>query len=216
MSTPRVEALTIVPPPTVTLLAASVSSRIPFAAPLVETLENAYVPVALLNVSAVPVVVVIELSLTLIPVIAPVPATPANVPVETARPCSFAFVASMMVPPIVVVPVPIAGRAIVPAGGVIANSVSNGPVAAWPISHSPELSVRPLVVAPLYTNTRWFAASTASAAANVLNGLASVPVPPIGVLTSTNQITGPLMLKLAVTAPVHCDAGGPSPLSQTV
>src|SRR5215208_3271474 len=149
------------------------------------------------------------------PVSAPVPATPADVPVEIATPCTFALVASVTVPPIVVVPVPIVGRAIVPVGGVIANSVSNGPVAAWPISHSPELSVRPVAVVPLYTNRRWLTASTASAAASVLNGLASVPVPPIGAFTSTNQITGPLMLKLADTAPVHCEAGSPSPLSQT-
>ena len=40
MSIPRVEAFAIEPPLTVTLLAPSVSSRIPLAAPLVETLEK--------------------------------------------------------------------------------------------------------------------------------------------------------------------------------
>ena len=40
MSMPRVEALTIVPPLTVTLLVPRVSSRMPFPAPLVVTLEK--------------------------------------------------------------------------------------------------------------------------------------------------------------------------------
>ena len=77
------------------------------------------------------------------------PASPADTPVAMTTPCTFAFVASVTVPPIVAVPAPVAGRVIVPAGGVMDISVSNGPVAGCPISHSPEFKVRPVAVVPL-------------------------------------------------------------------
>ena len=94
-------------------------------------------------------VVVIEVSLTEIPVIPPEPARPADAPVESATPCTFAFVASVTVPPSVVVPVPIAGRATVPVGGVIEKKLSKLPVAACPISHSSLLSaIAPVAVPP--------------------------------------------------------------------
>src|SRR3954463_1331616 len=62
----------------------------------------------------------------------------------------------------------------------------------------------------------WLAASTAFAEASTLNGLVKVPVPFVAAAELTNQITGPAMLKLAVAAALHWDAGVPSPLSQTV
>src|SRR3954454_22023311 len=62
----------------------------------------------------------------------------------------------------------------------------------------------------------WLAASTAFAAESTLNGLLSVPVPFVAAAELTNQITGPAMLKLAVAAALHCEAGDPSPLSHTV
>jgi hypothetical protein len=62
----------------------------------------------------------------------------------------------------------------------------------------------------------WLAASTASAAASVLKGLVRVPEPFVAAAELTNQMTGPAMLKLAVSVPVHCEAGVPSPLSQIV
>ena len=129
MSTPRVVAFTTVPPVTVTSLAPRLLSRIPLAAPLVVTLDRLYVPAALSSETAVPVVVMTEASLTLMPVMPPVPTNPADVPVEIAAPCTLALAASVTVPPIVVAPLPIVGRESVPAGGAIPKRPSNGPVA---------------------------------------------------------------------------------------
>ena len=51
----------------------------------------------------------------------------------------------------------------------------------------------------------------------MLNGLASVPAPSVAAAGSTNQITGPTIVKLAVAEALHCGpAGLPSPLSQRV
>ena len=70
---------------------------------------------------------------------------------------------------------------------------------------------------------RWFAASTSSASLFVpalpernLKGLLSRPSPGPATAGFTNQITVPLMLKLAVAAALHALGAGPSPLSQTV
>ena len=81
------------------------------------------------------------------PLIAPEPTRPLEVPVESARPRSFVEPASVSVPVIVAVPLPSTGRATVPAGGVIPKTLSKVvPVVPWPISFSPELSVN----APVY------------------------------------------------------------------
>ena len=74
-----------------------------------------------------PVVVVSAVWLTSTPVMPgmpPVPMSAAAAPVEMVRPCSLALVASVMVPPSVVVPVFRLGRVIVPVGGVIPKRAS--------------------------------------------------------------------------------------------
>ncbi len=79
----------------------------------------------------------------------PAPVRPSP-PVDSASPRSSAVFASVTVPCTVAVPVAIAGRAIVPVGGVIANSRSKlaGPVAPCPTSFSLVLSVIPFAYAP--------------------------------------------------------------------
>ncbi len=149
MSTAPVVVLAIDAADGTVTAAATLVRLIPVPTPFLSRSLNVRVPATLLRVSGVPVVVVNAVWVTSTPVIPPVPTRAADAPVEIARPCSLALVSRVTVPPIVVVPVPIAGRAIVPAGGVIANSVSKGPVAAWPISHSPVLRVSPVVSVPL-------------------------------------------------------------------
>src|SRR5215218_11110517 len=62
---------------------------------------------------------------------------------------------------------------------------------------------------------RWLAWSTAIAAAKVLNGLRSVPLPLVSAAGLTNQVTGPEKLNVALTAVLHIGGAG-LPLSQTV
>src|SRR5262245_20151863 len=79
----------------------------------------------------------------------------------------------------------------------------------------------PVADVPAKTKTRWLAASTSSASLPApalpdrnLNGLAKVPTPFVAAAGSTNQVTGPEMVKVALTAPLHWEPG--LPLSQTV
>src|SRR5262249_21871906 len=69
---------------------------------------------------------------------------------------------------------------------------------------------------------RWLAASTSSASLLApllpernLNGLARVPTPFVAALGSTNQITGPAMLKVMFTGVLQRPGAG-LPVSQTV
>src|SRR5688500_8407491 len=62
---------------------------------------------------------------------------------------------------------------------------------------------------------RWLFASTAMADARLLKGLSSVPVPLVAAAGLTNQVTGPEMAKVALTAVLQ-RAGSGLPLSQTV
>src|SRR5262245_24522048 len=112
-------------------------------------LENVIAPATLFRLSAVPLIVVIELSLTLTPVRPPDPVIPVAVVVASERPWSFAFVASVIVPLSVVVPVFVVGRVVVPLGGVMPKRVSNAVVEACPVSHSSLFSViAPVPVPP--------------------------------------------------------------------
>src|SRR4051794_15734026 len=129
---------------TVTVAPTLVRSR-PVAAPVAQTLLKASVPATVVQYSAVADAVGREVSLTATPVRAPVPVMPWVTPVvTTATPLTVALVARATVPCTVAVPRPTVGRGAVPVGGVMPNRASNVLVgefvAAWPISHSPELS----------------------------------------------------------------------------
>src|SRR5689334_12944943 len=128
-------------PPVIDNVGCVPTRLIPLPAPFFEMLEKVIVPPTLLRSSAVPVVVVIELSLTLTPVMPPEPVMLVAVVVASERPCSFDVDASVIVPLRVVVPAFVAGRAVVPLGGLIPKSVSNAVVDACPITHSSLLSV---------------------------------------------------------------------------
>ena len=84
----------------------------------------------------------------------------------------------------------------------------------WPIIVSPEFKAMPFVYVPLATKMPWFTASTASAAARVWNGCASVPFPAGAAAPSTNQITGPATVMLIAVAALVAVPG--QPLSDTV
>ena len=63
-----------------------------------------------------------------------------------ASPRTMVLVLTVMVFWAVAVPVAMAGRAMVPAGGLMPMIVSNDvPATCWPMSHSPVLRTRPLV-----------------------------------------------------------------------
>src|SRR5262245_48153656 len=67
---------------------------------------------------------------------------------------------------------------------------------------------------PLYRKMRWSVWSTDTAAARVLKGLESRPSPLVAAFGLTNQMTGPLILTVAI--PVVHTLGSGSPLSQAV
>src|ERR671910_1598888 len=122
--------------------------RVAPAAPVVVSPVRVMVPPMSLSATAVPVVVATEVWATSTLVIAPAGSLrPALAPVESASALTKALLFRVAVPCTVAVPVPIVGRVIVPAGGVIPISVSKlaKPVTPCPTSHSPVLSAIPVV-----------------------------------------------------------------------
>ena len=142
-----------------------------------------------------------------------------DVPVEMARPLTVTLLLSCTVPWTVAVPVPIAGRPIVPLGGVIPMSVSKSvePVTPCPISHSVVLSVLPVEYVPENRKMRWTVLTPMAvlAEARLLNGLLRRPSPLVAAAELTNQITGDATLTVTVAGVLHRDGNG-LPLSHTV
>jgi hypothetical protein len=97
------------------------------------------VPPTSFRLSAVPAAVVIEAWSTSTEVRPPLPTSPSEAPVASARPRSLALLASVTVPASVAVPLPSVGRVAVPAGGEMPKTASKVvPVVGCPISISPE------------------------------------------------------------------------------